>query len=207
MQRLWRLKQAEKCHPLRLLGSREKKVLWSLTCRWRNQKNIQSQWRFWKNQSTVWARKGLLFTKSGRTIYATAGTLQKGSWRFLRVAWNSKSFTGIRSCQSGSVCTKREELSLCFSWSPADSDRQQLSRKSGKTFCHRQEKLAIFHLAERSRRQCRSLFNHQHRTGKRHWCQKISDEHLPHRRKTITAEIWIRYPRRRRSFERNFFGG
>ena len=110
------------------------------------------------------------------------------------MAWNGKSFTGIRSCQSGSVCTKREELSLRFSWRSADSDRQQLSRKSGKTFCHRQEKLAIFHLAERSRRQCRSLFNHQHSTGKRHWCQRVSDKHLPHRTKMITAEIWIKHP-------------
>ena len=124
------------------------------------------------------------------------------------MAWNGKSFTGIRSCQSGSVCTKREELSLRFSWRSADSDRQQLSRKSGKTFCHRQEKLAIFHLAERSRRQCRSLFNHQHSTGKRHWCQRVSDKHLPHRTKMITAEIWIKHPPRRcHSFERDDSSG
>ena len=29
-------------------------------------------------------------------------------------------------------------------------------------------KPAVFYLSERSRRQCDSLFNHQHRTGKRH---------------------------------------
>ena len=85
---------------------------------------------------------------------------------------------------------------------------QQPCRKSGKTFCHRQEKLAVFHLAERSRCQCGSLFNHQHRTGKRHWYQRISDEHLPHRRKTVTAEIRIKQPRRMSLiWENKFFGG
>ena len=55
-------------------------------------------------------------------------------------------------------------------------------------------KPAVFYLSERSRRQCCSLFDYQHRTGKRHWCQRISDEHLPHRRKTVTAEIRIKHP-------------
>lgn len=36
---------------------------------------------------------------------------------------------------------------------------------------------------------CDKLFNHQHRTSKRQRCQIILDEHLPHRRKTVTAEI------------------
>ena len=55
-------------------------------------------------------------------------------------------------------------------------------------------KPAVFYLSERSRRQCCSLFDYQHRTGKRHWCQRISDEHLPHRRKAIAAEIRIKHP-------------
>ena len=54
------------------------------------------------------------------------------------------------SCQSGSVCTKREELSLRFPWRPTDSDRQQPCRKSGKAVCHRQEKPVVFFLAERA---------------------------------------------------------
>ena len=128
---------------------------------------------------------------SGRTIYTTAGTLKKGSWRLLRMAWNGESLTGNRPCESGSVCTKREELSLCFPWRSADSDRQQLSRKSGKAFCYRQKKLAVFHLAERSRSKFNCLLNHQLGTGKRHGCQRISDNHLPHRRKTAAAEIGI----------------
>ena len=49
-------------------------------------------------------------------------------------------------------------------------------------------KPAVFNLTERSRYQCR-LFGHQNRIGKRHGCQRISDQHLPHRRKTVTAEI------------------
>ena len=51
-----------------------------------------------------------------------------------------------------------------------------------------------FHLSERSRCQCDSLFNHQHRTSKRHWCQRISDQHLSYRRKAIAAEIRIKHP-------------
>ena len=47
----------------------------------------------------------------------------------------------------------------------------------------------VFYLSERSRCQCDSLFNHQHRTSKRHGYQRISDNHLPHRRKTVTSEI------------------
>ncbi|MGN0654847.1 MAG: hypothetical protein ACI4KD_08015 [Oscillospiraceae bacterium] len=50
-------------------------------------------------------------------------------------------------------------------------------------------KPAVFHLAERSRRRCRCLFDHQHSTSKRHCCQRISDNHLPYRRKAIAAEI------------------
>ena len=50
-------------------------------------------------------------------------------------------------------------------------------------------KLAVFHLAERSRRKCNCLLNHQLGTGKRHRCQRISDNHLPYRRKTAAAEI------------------
>ena len=91
-------------------------------------------------------------------------------------------------------CTKPEELSLCFPWRYADSDRQQLSRKSGKAFCHRKEKPAVFHLTERSRRRCCCLFDYQHCTDERHWCQRISDEHLPHRWKTVAAENWIKQP-------------
>ena len=50
-------------------------------------------------------------------------------------------------------------------------------------------KPAVFYLSERSRRQCCSLFDYQHSTGKRHGYQRISDNHLPHRRKTAAAEI------------------
>ena len=69
-------------------------------------------------------------------------------------------------------------------------------------------KPAVFYLSERSRRQCCSLFDHQHRTSKRHWCQRISDEHLPHRRKTAAAEIRIKQPPEMSLvLERRFFGG
>ena len=115
----------------------------------------------------------------------------RNSPKILRMAWNGKSFTGNRSCQIGSVCTKWEKLSICFPWRSADSDKQQLSRKSGKTFCCWQKKPAVLHLSERSRRKCNCLLNHQHGTGKRHWCQRISDNHLLHRRKTTAAEIRI----------------
>ena len=50
-------------------------------------------------------------------------------------------------------------------------------------------KPTVFHLAERSRRQCCRLFGRQNRIGKRHGYQRISDNHLPHRRKTVTSEI------------------
>ena len=49
-------------------------------------------------------------------------------------------------------------------------------------------KPAVFHFTERSRGRCR-LFGRQNRTGKRHGYQRISDYHLPHRRKTAAAEI------------------
>ena len=49
-------------------------------------------------------------------------------------------------------------------------------------------KPAVFHLTERSRCRCR-LFGRQNRIGKRHGYQRISDNHLPHRRKTAAAEI------------------
>ena len=49
-------------------------------------------------------------------------------------------------------------------------------------------KPAVFHLTERSRGRCR-LFGRQNRIGKRHGYQRISDNHLPHRRKTAAAEI------------------
>ena len=49
-------------------------------------------------------------------------------------------------------------------------------------------KPAVFYLSERSRRQC-CLFGRQNRIGKRHGYQRISDYHLPHRRKTAAAEI------------------
>ncbi|MGN0653496.1 MAG: IS66 family insertion sequence element accessory protein TnpA [Oscillospiraceae bacterium] len=49
-------------------------------------------------------------------------------------------------------------------------------------------KPAVFYLSERSRCRCR-LFGRQNRIGKRHGYQRISDNHLPHRRKTVTAEI------------------
>ena len=49
-------------------------------------------------------------------------------------------------------------------------------------------KPAVFYLSERSRGQCR-LFGRQNRIGKRHGYQRISDYHLPHRRKTAAAEI------------------
>ena len=50
-------------------------------------------------------------------------------------------------------------------------------------------KLVVFYLSERSRCQCDSLFGRQNRIGKRHGYQRISDYHLPHRRKTAAAEI------------------
>ena len=49
-------------------------------------------------------------------------------------------------------------------------------------------KPAVFHLTERSRGRFR-LFGRQNRIGKRHGYQRISDNHLPHRRKTAAAEI------------------
>ena len=64
-----------------------------------------------------------------------------------------------------------------------------------KPFCHRQEKLVVFHLAERSQCQCCCLFDYQHRPGKRHRCQRIFDQYLTHWREMVAAEIWIRHPR------------